>query len=344
MIDAVQYVFDVGRRVGKRAVVNLSQGVQIGPHEPAGHLETGLSDLLVADDERLLVISAGNTGSADAHARVNVAAGDTVDLLFDVPTGVGSFVLVDIWYDCGDLLGVEVTDPSGATSRVVRGNERDMDVLGQDMYEISGVPNVIGVRANQLQVLVRTASRRSNVTSGSWTLRLHGLHMNGGTPVDAWLDRGLLGSARFNVGAVDSDHTITAPATADGAIAVGSYQVSPTLGPLSTLSGRGPDRRGSPPRLLAAPGETVTTCRAGPTSARAYATVAGTSYAAAHVTGALAVLLQGAPTLKRPQAIDCLLQTARSDADANSGPSSGWGAGKLDIAAAMACATGEEHP
>jgi subtilisin family serine protease len=340
VIDAVQYVFDIARRAGMRAVVNLSHGVQIGPHEPAGQLETGLADLLAADDERLLVVSAGNTGSADAHARIDVADGETVDLQLDVPTTVGSFVLVDIWYDRGDLLGVELTDPSGATSPVVRGNEREMGVVGQDRYEISGVPNVIGVRANQLQVLVHTSTRRGSVTSGRWTLRVHGLHMHTGAPVDAWLDRGLLSSARFSAGVVDTDRTITAPATADGAIAVGSYRVSPTLGLLSSSSGRGPDRRGSPPRLLAAPGETVTTCRAGSTPARTHVTVAGTSYAAAHVTGALAVLLQSAPALTRAQALDCVLKTARSDADTKAGPSSGWGAGKLDIAAALACARG----
>jgi hypothetical protein len=51
-------------------------------------------------------------------------------------------------------------------------------------------------------------------------------------------------------------------------------------------------------------------------------------------------MLQGQPALTRVQALDCLVSAARSDNDTANGPASGWGAGKLDICAALACVTG----
>jgi hypothetical protein len=56
------------------------------------------------------------------------------------------------------------------------------------------------------------------------------------------------------------------------------------------------------------------------------------------VTGAVAVLLGRQPSITRKQVIDCLLANARTDQDTANGPASGWGAGKLDISAALDCA------
>jgi subtilisin family serine protease len=161
--------------------------------------------------------------------------------------------------------------------------------------------------------------------------------MTSARPVDAWLDRGRRASPRF-ASLVEADCTVTSPATARDVLAVTSYVVSPTLGSLAPSSGRGPDRRGASVQVLAAPGETITTCAAGPGTSSHYAPDAGTSLAAAHVTGAIAVMLEAEPALSRADVLDRLRRTARTDADTSAGPASGWGAGKLDLCAAVGCA------
>ncbi len=337
VIDAARYIFDYAEARGRRAVVNLSQGVQIGAHDPTDQLEAGLSDLLGKDDRRILVVSAGNTGDADAHARLVVPDGEQIDLEIEVPRGVGPIVLVDVWYDRADALELELVAPDGTRSAPLDALSREVDEIGGNLYEVYGIPNVIHVGANRLQVKLFRAGRTGDVNCGRWLVRLHGKSMTSGAPVHAWLDRGLFSSPRFAGAAIDDDCTITSPATADGVLAVGSYLVSPTVGALSPSSGRGPGRLGQTVTLLAAPGESITTCAPWPSSSHTHERRRGTSLAAAHVTGTIALMLQADSSLTRRAILDCVTFNTRSDPDTAVGPESGWGAGKLDITAALAC-------
>jgi subtilisin family serine protease len=130
-----------------------------------------------------------------------------------------------------------------------------------------------------------------------------------------------------------------APAAAGDVLSASAYCLAPGLGTFADLSSRGPDRLGRALAGLAAPGKPVTSCMAAPFyPATAHTADSGTSYAAAHVAGAIAVLLQAQPTLTRKQVLDCLLTNARTDINTATGRANGWGAGKLDIHAALRCA------
>jgi subtilisin family serine protease len=338
LLDAAEFIFEFAEARGQRAVVNISQGVRIGAHDPAGALEHGFTELLDRDERRLLVFSAGNTADADAHARFCLAEGQEIDIPFDVPVGVGPVVLIDLWYDRDDEIELSVLAPGGWATEGVKGTESRVLHVGATTCDFKGVPNEMWVRANHVLVELTTSEHRGDVTDGRWVLRMAGASMTSGAPVDAWLDRGWRGSPRFSGPTVDGDVTLTSPASARGAIAVGSYQVSPSIGPLTSSSARGPARRGEQVNLLAAPGESVTTCAAAPAAEAPHTRMRGTSIAAAHVTGALALLLEANPGLTREQATACIFANARTDEHTAAGPSSGWGAGKLDIAAALACA------
>lgn len=340
VIDGVRHVFEYAEECGQRAVVNVSQGVQTGVHSPAGDLERALAGLVAENDDRIVVVSAGNTAEAEAHAHVHVPDGGRVDLPIDVPAQVGNFVLIDLWYDRADRLAVELVDPTGSQSGVVEGNRRVSAGIGVDQYEIHGVPNVLFVSASQLQVKLLGANYRGDITPGRWTLTLHGRAMSSGRPVHAWLDQGIVGSPRFDRQLADPDCTVTGPATATGVLAVGSYLMGHSKGVLADSSGRGPDRDGQAIELIAAPGDPITTCAAAPT-ATPFTTKRGTSVAAPHVTGAIALMLEANPSLTRAQVMDCVARTARRDADVAPGPITGWGAGKLDVTAALACARGQ---
>jgi len=104
-----------------------------------------------------------------------------------------------------------------------------------------------------LQVKLLASRYRGDVIDGRWVLRVTGTSMTSGADVHAWLDRGWSASPWFAGHVVDSDVTLTSPAMAHGVLAVGSYQVSPRVGPLASSSARGPSRRGEPVNLVAAP-------------------------------------------------------------------------------------------
>jgi subtilisin family serine protease len=339
VVDAAEYIFEYAESRGKRAVVNLSHGTQIGPHQPAGEFEGILTELLEEDDARILVVSAGNTGSADAHARIATGSPSFQELVIEVPPNAGATILLDLWHEAADVLELEIVAPggNGAATPMLSGLRRvEQGCAGEDVYEVSRTPNARGVRASQLQVKLFAPGFVGNVTPGAWVFRVHINGTLGGGVVDAWLDRALGPfSPRFAAPHVDSDHTITSPASAREAIAVGSYSTSP-LGAVSASSARGPDRLDVPVELIAAPGEPILTAAAGAAHAASFSVGHGTSLAAAHVTGAIALMLETNQKCTRAEVARCLRSTARSDKYTNAGPATAWGAGKLDIAAALA--------
>ena len=339
VVEAAGYIFEYAEKRGKRAVVNLSHGIQIGPHQPDGELERILTGMLAEDERRILVVSAGNTGDADAHARIAAGSPPFQELAIEVPPNVGATIVVDLWHQADDLLELEIIPPDqggvptpmlGGLKRVERGR------AGEDMYEVGRTPNARGVRAGQLQVKLFAPGFVGNIAAGTWIFRLHVNGTKGGGVVDAWLDRPLGPfAARFAPPHLDPDHTVTSPAGADQALAVGSYSISP-LGTVSPSSARGPDRLDVPIDLIAAPGEPISTAAAGGSHAHSFDVGRGTSLAAAHVTGAIALMLETNQGCTRAEVARCLRATARTDQYTNAGPATAWGAGKLDIAAALA--------
>jgi subtilisin family serine protease len=127
VVDAVDYIHAVTR--GKRAVVNISQGGRLGPHDGHGDLDLDLADRLRQDANRIVVTSAGNLGDAGAHARVVVPPEGSVDLDIDVPTYTGPYLAVELWYDLRDRIKIELLDPAGQHSPRVRDQRLTFGVL-----------------------------------------------------------------------------------------------------------------------------------------------------------------------------------------------------------------------
>lgn len=122
------------------------------------------------------------------------------------------------------------------------------------------------------------------------------------------------------------------------AFAVGSVDRS---GHISMMSGRGPTSHGGTNPQITAPGEGIVSARAG----GGYSMLSGTSMAAPHVSGALALVLGAHPHLRGSGlALGILERSARPVPDETCGPSPAtvpnnvYGAGVLDIAAALALA------
>lgn len=160
----------------------------------------------------------------------------------------------------------------------------------------------------------------------------------------------------------DAERTLTLPGTARGAITVTGWvsrgtwvdaagQAQPadasrvltenTLLPVASL---GPTRDGRLKPDIAAPGGWVSSTRpaawtVGPTLRldEAHVLSIGTSMAAPHVAGVLALLLEGRPDLGPDEARGALSAAAHPTApDGTTLPAAAWGAGRLDAAALAA--------
>jgi len=289
------------------------------------------------------VAPAGNLADGGKHAHLVLSTISAHQVRFLVPAGGGvrEAWLSILWRGASDALRVELVSPQG-TAVVLPGNDSPIALNGHTVVS-SYDRSVRGT--SRLDVTLDRGGLP--LAEGNWTLRLRN-NLSYGLSINAYAwdpDHDWTGGVIF-VDAVDSFSTVTSPATADSAIAVASYSTRGRLtgdpaGVLSPFSGMGPRIDGEPVLDVAAPGHYADIASAssrdlsGATLGQ-YAWFSGTSAAAAHVAGAVALLRQAHPYLKPADITAWLQATARQDANTGIVPNENWGYGKLDVSAAMA--------
>ena len=335
-LDAVQYIFNVAQALGRPCVINLSQGDNLGPHDGTSLLERGIDNLL-GGQGRSMVKSAGNAANGSIHASGAVPAGGSITLPAQFPAG-SMLNTIDIWYAGMDRFSVRITPPGGVASIVVTaGSTTTLNFPnGNQVF----VDSVIGHPNNGDNRIFLQFSRGTALAIGSgvWNIDLIGATVIAGG-WHAWIERGNL-IPQFTGPFRNDDVTISIPGTAREVITAGSYITRGAgVGNLSTFSSRGPTRDGRTAPTLSAPGQSIMSVLVGAgTGVNQYQAMNGTSMAAPHITGVIALMLQARPNLTQPQIIDCLTRTARSDVFTGATPNFDWGAGKMDAQGAVNCA------
>jgi subtilisin family serine protease len=197
---------------------------------------------------------------------------------------------------------------------------------------------------------------------------------------DVWLAYASMATHFLNQ--VDNSSKVSIPGTAQNVITVGAYITKRTwydldgnhltfdsnnelsVGQLARFSNSGPTRDGRIKPEITAPGQMIGSTYstyAPPTSSASIYTNAnypnafilpderhavhqGTSMAAPHVTGVVALLLQKYPELTANQIKQIIQQSARRDVYTGSMPSDTWGYGKVNAFAALQINPEEEPP
>jgi subtilisin family serine protease len=78
IIAGCKYIFTEAEKLGKPAVINLSLGGSLGPHDGTSLLDIGVSNLV--GPGKIIVAAAGNEGSTPMHAGSDVKAGKTYEI------------------------------------------------------------------------------------------------------------------------------------------------------------------------------------------------------------------------------------------------------------------------
>jgi subtilisin family serine protease len=345
VLDAIGYVRQRAGNSGRPAVINISQGDNLGAHDGTSLLERAI-DHVIAEGRVLIVVSAGNErgGPASHHAQGRVEPGRELALSFDLATGQGRGVdgdTIELWYCGGDHFAVALQAPSGARSAFVEpgGPGQILEFPAGCRARVYSQTNHPTNGDNRVRVVLE---RGDGWGEGLWQLILRGDRVRFGD-FDAWADRpNAVTVIGFRSHQSDSS-TITLPGNSRQAITVGGFISRPSRqensseveGGFAPGSSVGPTRDGRIKPDLAAPSSLIMAPRIRKGDGeQCYDLRSGTSMAAPHVTGVIALLWGIWPGLESGQLRDTLLSAALADVFTGVTPNSNWGWGKLDAGAA----------
>ncbi len=334
LLEAVDFI----RRVaaGRPWVVNLSVGRMGGPHDASTLVELAFEALLASGSGCQIVHSAGNYRTARTHTTGIVAAGTTSSFSFVVSPGDRTPNELEIWYGGTDELAVRIDPPGSGGAPPLRLGERAELTVGDRLvgriYHRRGDPN----NGDNLV----DAFLDPHGLAGVWTVTLEGRRVVDGR-YDAWLERDdSCRDCQPRFARRDAVATTTTGTIANGRtpLVVGAYDAHDPRWPLAPFSSWGPTRDGRCKPDLCAPGRDVLAVRSSPEGATehdgALVRKSGTSMAAPHVTGAVALCLELLGPTASPRLVrDLVLSTCIPSPGGNS-----FGHGYLDIAALVAAA------
>jgi subtilisin family serine protease len=368
LVNAIRYIFARAGQLdggsGRPCVINISQGDNLGPHDGTSLVEQAIDLMVLFDPGRAVVKSAGNEGAADHHAMATVPSPGNHTITFDMPPGAvsksGSFSHhMECWYDGAQRLDVTMTAPGAPAWADPPVHPNDAPYvwtvnptapIGQRAtVTITSTLNDPDNNDNRID-LEFSAPQDVAMPNGQWGIQFTN---TGAAPADihCWLDRGVRKEKPVFTSDVTTSHTISIPGTSDSVITVGSYAAEELdsssgedteQGDLDDSSSRGPTRLGVRKPDIAAPGVSVTSARARSHAGCCcdccydfYVDKSGTSMAAPHVTGVIALMLQKNRTLDFLDIRNALITTARAPDEITPVPDNEWGAGKVDATAAV---------
>lgn len=278
IIDGMKYVYDYAVSVGKPAVVNLSWGCSIGPHDGLS-LFSQACDALTGPG-KLFVCSAGNNGDTRLHVQKTFTATDSMVRSF---VGFSTALpekktWVDIWGDSSKSFCVRLSlyngaNPVDSTTWICLDNQsHNVYMIGSNSDslfativtsddEFNGKPRIFMQLHSRVTEPVLISIKGNSGRVDMWS----GIVVNTSGYYADFDHNGLMGMTAGN-----TDITIGDMASSKSALAVGafcsqnkytnisgtniSYTFYVTTGDLAPFSSMGPTRDGRIKPDIAAPG------------------------------------------------------------------------------------------
>ena len=339
LAHAIAYCFEKAEELNMPCVVNLSMGFNGGGHD--GNLAVEwIIDSLLAKSGRAVVFAAGNEHRAaqGIHRRGRLKNGERASIAWEnglilstghgiVAQGDASTNEVEIWYSNKSELKVRLSAPGGdeASAWIAPGDESVLfSFAGGEQAVISSDRRTPWDGDSRISIQLGVGKRENGIRAGAWQIELEAKKvgkedLEEGVRYDAWIERTIPNDAppymhsRFGDYDESEAITLTTPGTARRAITVASCNDDDPAA-ISASSGRGPTRDGRNKPELAAPGEDITSTRAGAgygsPRAAARAQLTGTSMSAPHVVGIVARLLSRHRYLYASEIRDLLVKSA----------------------------------
>ncbi|MEO0469287.1 MAG: S8 family serine peptidase [Bacteroidota bacterium] len=292
ILEAIDFI---DRIAGEKAcVINLSVGKHGGHHQGVSLVEQGMDAFLSQQPNRVICQSTGNYFQARAHTSGQVRRGRSAVFHFHTLWEDQTQNELEIWYPGEDIFAIRLRHLSLGKSFCCPIDEQaDMTTKGKPigrMYHRSHEPNT---GLNHINVFLFPEA-----PAGQWEVQLHARRLTSGR-YNAWMERdgSCLGcQSRFSP--KHADHSMTTGTICNGyeTIAVGAYDPHLPSFKMARFSSKGPTADGRQKPDLVAPGVQIEAARSTPkvkqNATPALVHMSGTSMAAPHVTGTVALMLE----------------------------------------------------
>ncbi|MDD3558249.1 MAG: S8 family peptidase [Melioribacteraceae bacterium] len=360
VINGCDYIMKRAESLNKPVVINLSLGAVLGN---TGYTlyEEALTNLV--EPGKLIVASAGNSGSSTIHLQYQMSGSDfdsRSNTEWIVADSTGGITLIYGYPQSEDFnFGIQVLDKQG-NSKFISTTIASGESAGQAIVidgdtvatlSLSGQPN--GIDPYFFSVILNFKPN-SDIKKYNFNLFTFGTAF-----FDAWIANGRFNPntepERNHIGG-DNQMTVGSPSTAFKVFSIGAfttktswvnfngtpYSVSGTLTDRASFSSIGPIRDGRNKPDFSAPGQLIaaahsSTASLNPATILDDKTVLmqGTSMSAPHFTGVVALLLEQNPNLSYEEVFEVLKNTSITDDITGTVPNNEFGYGRIDAYAAL---------
>ncbi|MFL6194800.1 MAG: S8 family peptidase [Thermoanaerobaculia bacterium] len=289
LLEAVSYIFHKADELNMPAVVNVSLGSSGGPHDGTTPVEQAFEALVTEQPGRAIVVAAGNSFLQKGHLSGTVRAGEPRTILWntdplqaDLETARNE---MEVWYPGGKELSVRLFAPGAAEplSTVPLGESADLYEGERRVGRLTHRERDPNNGDNQIDIRLPHVEN----VSGPWRIELS--IAQGETGFHAWIEQDDRGLGSFE-GEADSRYTLGEISCSPATLTVGAFDTAEKaclMRPYEATSS-GPTRSEVLKPELSAPGVSIVAARA----QGGVTLMSGTSMAAAHVTGVVALLFQ----------------------------------------------------
>lgn len=288
-VDGLSFIETEANQRNLPVVVNVSLGMNAGAHDGTSNLEAAFDNFSSGGRApgRVIVKSAGNEGNRNGHAKFVVSHQCVETLEWASLTSHSGPDVLELWFSACDDYQFRLLDPSLETSSLVVANQSKHGIFSASGYAFHIDYDKFHWDNGDSRVLVTVSTgKTSSIGIGKWSIEIVGNSVQSSGTLHAWIERDNSRPIEFTRHR-SQDYTLSIPGTARTVIAVASVGSSFPL-KVANYSSYGPtrDKRNKPD--LAAPGESIGAAKAG--TFDDIEVQSGTSMAAPHVSGAIALL------------------------------------------------------
>jgi len=290
-VDALAYFKRLSTIFRTPLVVNVSLGMNAGAHDGTSLLEAAFDEFSSGGREPGLVVikSAGNERSMGGHAKLTLPSKAIDTLRWQATNELREQDVFEIWFTATDEVKFRLRDPV-RNETLWCGWDSVPRVQGKfpsgNAYALSYTNYHHDNGDSRLLLLVKRGDA-NGVVPGVWELEVESGIMKSNGVIHAWVERTASRPVRF-ITHHDDHVTLSIPGTAETVITVAAVNSELPLQNTNTSS-FGLTRIGKCKPDVCAPGTAVIAALAGTDSE--VVAMSGTSMAAPHVTGAVALLL-----------------------------------------------------